>query len=88
MISVRTFWVTSANVQVFSSMDAAELPPQLTAATLARVGGRSKAQLKAWRHTTERHEQIALAVKTLASRDRMEKCLDEIGRKVSGTHDV
>ena len=85
---MQTVLVTFANVQVFSSMDATELPPQLTAATLARLGGQSKAQLEAWRHTTERHEQIALALETLASRDRMEKCLDIIGRKTPATYDV
>ena len=85
---MQTVLVTFANVQAFSSMDAAEHPPQLTAARLARLGGQSKTQLEAWRHTAERHEQIALALETLSSRDRMKKCLDKIGRKIPATYDV
>lgn len=81
-------WNTAANVQVFSSMNAAELPPQLTAVTLARVGGQSKAQLGAWRHTMERHEQIALALKISVLREEMESWILEIGKKIEGFGDV
>ena len=63
------------------------LPPQLTAATLARLarsGFQSKAQLETWRHTEERQEQIALGQKTLESKVKTEQWLEDIEKKIYG----
>lgn len=56
--------------------------PQLTAVTLATVGCRPKAQLKAWRRTTEPHEQVALGRKVSSSKITTEKWLEEIEHKI------
>ena len=63
---------------------------QLTAATLARfaeLGRQSKAQLKTWRYTAERHEQVALGQrqKTSGSKVKTGKWLEEIEKKIEGT---
>lgn len=65
----------------FARMKTQNPPPQPTAATLPRLGNQLKAQLKAWRHTTERHEQIVLARKTSGSKVT-ERWLEEVERKI------
>ena len=69
---------------LFPSMDNVETPPQLTAVTLAELWRQAKAQLEAWQHATERHERIALALETPVSQDKLEKWLEEIGKKIEG----
>lgn len=71
-----------------NSRDIETLPPQLTAATLARLarlGSHSKAQLKTWWHTEERHEQIALGQKTSESKATTEQGLEDVENKIYGS---
>lgn len=69
-----------------TSMDAEKPPPppQLTVTTLARLGSQTKAQLKAWRHTTQRHEQIALARERSGSKVKTTKWLEDVEKKIEG----
>ena len=66
------------------SMDIVKPPPQLTAVTLAGIDVQSKAQLEAWEHTMERHEEVALGVEMVVSRGKIEGWLEEIGKRVEG----
>ena len=68
----------------FHSMDTVKPPPQLTAVRLAGIDVQSKAQLEAWQHTTERHEEVALGLEMAVSQDKMEGWLEEIGKRVEG----
>ena len=65
-------------------MDTVKPPPQLTAVTLAGIDAQSKAQLEAWQQRTERHEEVALGLEMMVSRDKLERWLDEIGKSVGG----
>ena len=69
-----------------TSMDAEKPPPppQLTVTTLARLGSQTKAQLKAWRHTTQRHEQVALARERSGSKVKTTKWLEDVEKKIEG----
>lgn len=69
---------------LFHSMDTAKPPPQLTAVTLAGIHAQSKAQMEAWQQRTERHEEIALGLEMMVSQGKMERWLEEIGRRVEG----
>ena len=65
-------------------MDIVKAPPQLTAIRLARIDVQSKAQLEAWEHTTERHEEVALGLEWVTSQGTIEGWLEEIGKRVDG----
>ena len=69
-------------------MDIVKLPPQLTAVRLAGIDVQSKAQLEAWQHTTERHEEVALGLEMVVSRGKIEGWLEEIGKRVEGLERV
>lgn len=58
---------------------------QLTAASIARLGSRSKTQLDGWRCAVERHEQIALGQKIAGSEVEMKKWLDGVEKKIGGS---
>ena len=66
------------------SMDAVKAPPPLTAVRLAGIDVQSKAQLEAWQHTMERHEEVALGLEMVVSRGKIEGWLEEIGKRVEG----
>ena len=66
------------------SMDTVKPPPRLTAVTLGGIDAQSKAQLEAWQQRMERHEEIALGLEMVVSRDKLEGWLDEIGKRVEG----
>ena len=53
-------------------------------ARFANLERRSKTQLKTWRHTTERHEQVALGQKTSGSKAKTEQWLEEVEKKIEG----
>ena len=55
-----------------------------TTVTLATPRRHSKAQLNTWRHTKERHEQIALSQKTLKSKGGMRRWLEEVEMTIEG----
>ena len=65
-------------------MNTVKPPPQLTAVRLAGIDMQSKAQLEAWQHTTERHEEVALGLEMVVSRGKIEGWLEEIGKRVEG----
>ena len=66
------------------SMDTKKTPSQLTAVRLAEIGVQSKAQLVAWQHTRERHEEVVLGLESVVSRGKVEAWLEEIGKRVEG----
>lgn len=65
-------------------MDTVKAPSLLTAVRLAAIDVPSKAQLEAWQHTTERHEEVALGLEMLVSQADIGEWLEEIGKKVEG----
>ena len=69
-------------------MDTVKPSPQLTAVKLAEIGLQSNAQLEAWEHTTERHEEVALGLEIVVSRGKIEGWLEEIGKRVEGLERV
>ena len=65
-------------------MDTVKPSPPLAAVKLAGIGVQSKAQLGAWEHTTERHEEVALGLEIVVSRGKIEEWLEEIGKRIEG----
>lgn len=65
----------------FARMKIQKPPPQLTTKTLARLGNQSKMQLRAWRCTKDRHEQIALGRETSGWKIT-KKWLEEVETKI------
>ena len=60
------------------------LTPRVTAESLARQGGRSTAQLDAWRKTAQTHEQAAVGQRTSRSRKKTKKGLRELEQRIDG----
>ena len=83
--SLAFILINSAHIFSLSLRKDVERPtPQLTAASLAVLGSRSKAQLRAWRYTAERHEQVSMAQKTSGSEVKMVKWLNEVEKEIRG----
>lgn len=80
------FPVASAHLVRAFRKDAEEPPPRLTAASLGGLGCQSERQIDGWRHSAERHEQIALGLTTLGfERAKMKTWLGEVERKTRGS---
>lgn len=67
-------------------MDTKKSSRLLTAATLARLGSQSRAQLEVWRLAiTETQEQIASAQEAAGSKGKTEKWLEAVEKEIRGT---